>query len=185
MFHGVSASISDVNLTSKHFCRDPQAVQKGLCSHQPSPARRDAPFTEQGRSERRGDAYLVPYVEPLSDKRTKLEDFLNSLRLIVWNTRPAVKQSDAGQTGSHGKRLIWTWMTRLRISAERQTCVRQESAPPHRTEDRHLDLSRRVPHCRERLFLSSSTSAVPYTDHRNFALPSQFEWQDHRRPGHA
>lgn len=35
---------------------------------------------QRGRSERRGEAYSVPYVEPLSDLRTKLEDFFNSLR---------------------------------------------------------------------------------------------------------
>ncbi|MEY4704300.1 MAG: hypothetical protein RL042_496 [Nitrospirota bacterium] len=35
----------------------------------------------QGRSERRGEAYCVPYGEPLSDARTKLEDFFNILLL--------------------------------------------------------------------------------------------------------
>jgi len=34
---------------------------------------------QQGRSERRGEAYSVPYVEPLSDARTTLEDFFNIL----------------------------------------------------------------------------------------------------------
>ena len=34
---------------------------------------------QQGRSERRGDAYSVPYVEPLGDARTPLADFFNSL----------------------------------------------------------------------------------------------------------
>ena len=34
---------------------------------------------QQGRNERRGDAYLIPYVEPLSDVRTKLDGFFNSL----------------------------------------------------------------------------------------------------------
>ena len=34
---------------------------------------------QQGRSERRGDAYSVRYVEPLSDARTPLADFINSL----------------------------------------------------------------------------------------------------------
>ena len=33
----------------------------------------------RGRSERRGDEYSVPYVEPLSDARTKLEDFFSIL----------------------------------------------------------------------------------------------------------
>ncbi len=33
----------------------------------------------QGRNERRGDAYFVPYVKPLNDVRTPLADFFNSL----------------------------------------------------------------------------------------------------------
>jgi hypothetical protein len=37
----------------------------------------------QGRSERRGDAYSVPYVEPLSDARTPLADFFNILLGII------------------------------------------------------------------------------------------------------
>ena len=34
---------------------------------------------QQGRSERRGESYFVPYVEPLSDARTMLAGFFNSL----------------------------------------------------------------------------------------------------------
>jgi hypothetical protein len=34
---------------------------------------------QQGRSERRGESYSVPYVEPLSEARTMLADFINSL----------------------------------------------------------------------------------------------------------
>jgi hypothetical protein len=34
---------------------------------------------QRGRSERRGEAYSVPYVEPLSDARTKLAGFFNIL----------------------------------------------------------------------------------------------------------
>ncbi|MEW6248255.1 MAG: hypothetical protein AB1555_16310 [Nitrospirota bacterium] len=34
---------------------------------------------QRGRSERRGEAYSLPYVEPLSDARTKLADFFNIL----------------------------------------------------------------------------------------------------------
>jgi hypothetical protein len=36
-------------------------------------------FVQQGRRERRGDAYSVPYVEPLSDARTPLADFFSIL----------------------------------------------------------------------------------------------------------
>jgi hypothetical protein len=45
----------------------------------PTPARRDAPFRGCDRSERSGEAYFFPYVEPLSAARTKLEDFFNIL----------------------------------------------------------------------------------------------------------
>ena len=34
---------------------------------------------QQGRSERRGESYSVPYGEPLSDARTTLADFFNTL----------------------------------------------------------------------------------------------------------
>jgi hypothetical protein len=34
---------------------------------------------QQGRSERRGESYSMPYVEPLSDARTMLAGFVNSL----------------------------------------------------------------------------------------------------------
>jgi hypothetical protein len=36
---------------------------------------------QRGRSERRGETYSVPYVEPLSDARTKLAVFFNILLL--------------------------------------------------------------------------------------------------------
>jgi hypothetical protein len=38
---------------------------------------------QRGRSERRGEAYSSPYVEPLSDARTKLADFFNILLVII------------------------------------------------------------------------------------------------------
>ena len=34
---------------------------------------------QQGRSERRGEAYCVPYVEPLREARTPLADFFSIL----------------------------------------------------------------------------------------------------------
>jgi len=34
---------------------------------------------QRGRSEQRGEAYAIRYVEPLSDARTKLADFFNIL----------------------------------------------------------------------------------------------------------
>jgi len=38
---------------------------------------------QQGRSKRRGDAYSLPYVEPLSATRTPLADFINSLLMSI------------------------------------------------------------------------------------------------------
>ena len=35
---------------------------------------------QQGRSKRRGDAYFVPYVEPLRAARTPLADFFSILQ---------------------------------------------------------------------------------------------------------
>jgi hypothetical protein len=52
------------------------------CRHGPvtnRPSRLFKKAVQQGRSERRGDAYFIPYVEPLSDARTTLADFFNSL----------------------------------------------------------------------------------------------------------
>ena len=37
---------------------------------------------QRGRSERRGEAYSLRYVEPLSDARTKLEAFFYILLLV-------------------------------------------------------------------------------------------------------
>jgi hypothetical protein len=47
---------------------------------------------QRGRSERRGESYSVPYVEPLSDARTKLADIFSvlpdvcdrSMMLLTW-----------------------------------------------------------------------------------------------------
>jgi hypothetical protein len=44
-----------------------------------SPRRLFRKAVRQGRSERRGESYSVPYVEPLSDARTPLAAFVNSL----------------------------------------------------------------------------------------------------------
>jgi hypothetical protein len=41
-------------------------------SHPPDPGAWDAPCPKQGPSERKGEAYSVPYVEPLGEARTKL-----------------------------------------------------------------------------------------------------------------
>ena len=42
---------------------------------------------QRGRSEQRGEAYSVPYVEPLSEARTKLAEFFNILEESGWGTR--------------------------------------------------------------------------------------------------
>ena len=46
---------------------------------------------EQGRSERRGESYSLPYVEPLSDARTPLASFVNSLLDTVSDPIPSRK----------------------------------------------------------------------------------------------
>jgi hypothetical protein len=38
-------------------------------SHPPDPGAWDAPCPKQGRSERKGEAYSMPYVEPLGEAR--------------------------------------------------------------------------------------------------------------------
>jgi hypothetical protein len=53
--------------------------KKAIVLTRPTLARRDAPYPRRGRSKRRGDAYSLPYVEPLSAARTKLADFFNIL----------------------------------------------------------------------------------------------------------
>ena len=41
--------------------------------------------TQQGRSKRRGEAYSVWYVEPLSAARTPLADFFSILLYVAFN----------------------------------------------------------------------------------------------------
>ena len=53
--------------------------KKAAVLTRPAPARRDVPFRGQGRSERRGEAYSLLYVESLNDARTPLADFFNIL----------------------------------------------------------------------------------------------------------
>jgi hypothetical protein len=48
---------------------------------------------QQGRSERRGESYSVPYVEPLSDARTPLADFFRILLGVALVTRQQCKLS--------------------------------------------------------------------------------------------
>lgn len=43
------------------------------------PCRLFRKVVQQGRNKRRGESYSVPYVEPLSDVRTRLAAFVNSL----------------------------------------------------------------------------------------------------------
>ena len=76
-------------MPTKHYCtatddreiphQDNQDAQNGRDAHPPTPARQDAHVTDQGHSERRGEAYSVLYVEPLSDARTPLADFFSIL----------------------------------------------------------------------------------------------------------
>ena len=50
---------------------------------------------QRSRSERRGESYSVPYVEPLSDARTKLADFFS---IVLGRNRSSGR--NPGQKGS-------------------------------------------------------------------------------------
>ncbi len=53
------------------------------------PSRMFKKAVQRGRSERRGEAYFGPYVEPLNDARTKLAGFFNILSgLLEDDARP-------------------------------------------------------------------------------------------------
>ena len=62
---------------------------------------------QQGRSERKGDAYSLAYVEPLSEARTKLADFFNSpLMNVVWgrmSVQHGVNVLQAHQSHPHSR----------------------------------------------------------------------------------
>ena len=49
---------------------------------------------QRGRSKRRGESYSLPYVEPLSDARTKLADFFSILLGLTHISVPAFHQLD-------------------------------------------------------------------------------------------
>jgi hypothetical protein len=51
---------------------------------------------QHGRSERRGESYSMPYVEPLSDARTMLADFVNSLLVKGREAQPYTAKVEAG-----------------------------------------------------------------------------------------
>jgi hypothetical protein len=50
---------------------------------------------QRGRSERRGESYSVPYVEPRSDARTKVTDFF-SILLVPFTRMPRLPSDSAG-----------------------------------------------------------------------------------------
>jgi|GEM_PF-1472717 len=58
-------------------------------------------FVQQGRSEGRGEAYPLGYVEPLSDARTMLADFF-SIRLIEHHGFSAIHQYSSLDVAAHG-----------------------------------------------------------------------------------
>jgi hypothetical protein len=72
---------------------------------------------QQGRSERRGESYSVPYAEPLSDARTPLADFFRILLEQYWNDSPMVGPHRTGTFSSHSDQLLsvekWArgWLT--------------------------------------------------------------------------
>jgi hypothetical protein len=59
----------------------------------------------QGRSERRGESYSLPYAEPLSDARTPLEDFFNIL-LVSGLLRGASSRSEESLWGNCTKSIF-------------------------------------------------------------------------------
>jgi hypothetical protein len=59
---------------------------------------------QQGRSEGRGESYSGPYGEPLSDARTPLADFFNTL-LRIANRVEAVTRSEPEGRWSHCKAI--------------------------------------------------------------------------------
>jgi hypothetical protein len=61
-------------------------------AEQPRRIRKKA--VQQGRSERRGESYSGPYVEPLSEARTPLADFFRILLALYRKERPRQGQDD-------------------------------------------------------------------------------------------
>jgi hypothetical protein len=61
------------------WTRSNTELEEGFTDGSSSTRRLFKKAVQQGRSEGRGEAYFVPYVEPLSDARTPLADFFNSL----------------------------------------------------------------------------------------------------------
>jgi hypothetical protein len=68
---------------------------------------------QQGRSERRGESYSGPYVEPLSDVRTPLAAFVNSLLSSIQQTAWSIPLS-RGAFSKTGKTPVASPSTYLR-----------------------------------------------------------------------
>ena len=62
-------------------CENFDGRRRGLTEKHPGRMLKKA--VQQGRSERRGESYFVPYVEPLSEVRTKLADFFSILLVLL------------------------------------------------------------------------------------------------------
>jgi hypothetical protein len=76
-------------------------LKKATVLTRPAPARQDAPFRGQGRSERRGGGVRFRYVEPLSDARTPLADFFSILLKLM---KPASLQTE--QAHGRGRQYV-------------------------------------------------------------------------------
>jgi hypothetical protein len=61
---------------------------------------------QQGRSERNGEAYSLSYVEPLSEARTKLEDFFNILLVGMKNRKPGAQRFGLSANFLQHRRLL-------------------------------------------------------------------------------
>ena len=75
---------------------------------------------QQGRSERRGESYSLPYVEPLSEVRTPRVDFVNSLlaiqelsqratqtRVALWTNAPYRNQMELTRVMNYQPIIDW------------------------------------------------------------------------------
>ena len=62
-------------------CENFDGRRRGLTEKHPGRMLKKA--VQQGRSERRGESYFVPYVEPLSEVKTKLADFFSILLVLL------------------------------------------------------------------------------------------------------
>ncbi|HLA61798.1 MAG TPA: hypothetical protein VK626_06105, partial [Nitrospiraceae bacterium] len=72
-------------------------LKKARLLTRPTLARRDAPGPQQGRSERKGEAYSVPYVEPLGEARRSWRNKMGGESFLA-----ALSTAPAGEVAMQG-----------------------------------------------------------------------------------